>query len=62
MGKIHLGRQNLNELQIRKMKGLKRSRDVEEEGDVMDEDIVSQDSEDVDDDEGGVQLKRLRAE
>lgn len=62
MGKIHLGRQNLNELQTRKMKGLKRSRDVEEEGDVMDEDIVSQDSEDVDDDEGGVQLKRLRAE
>lgn len=30
MGRIHLGRQNLDELQTRKMKGLKRSRDREE--------------------------------
>ena len=28
MGRIHLGRQDLNELQTRKMKGLKRSRDA----------------------------------
>ena len=34
MGRIHLGRQDLKELQTRKMKGLKRSRDVEE-GDPM---------------------------
>ena len=28
MGRIHLGRQDLSGLQTRKMKGLKRSRDV----------------------------------
>lgn len=60
LGRIHLGRQDLNELQTRKMKGLKRSRDdldgdaatngdgVEED----EEDIVSQD----DDEEGGLEL------
>ncbi|OTA80007.1 hypothetical protein M434DRAFT_401949 [Hypoxylon sp. CO27-5] len=31
IGRIHLGRQDLSELQTRKMKGLKRSRDLEEE-------------------------------
>ena len=61
MGKVHLGRQNLNELQTRKMKGLKRGRDFDAVGEVMDEDIVSQDSDDLDED-GGVELKRLRAE
>lgn len=61
MGKVHLGRQNLSELQTRKMKGLKRGRDLDGEGEVMDEDIVSQDSDDLDED-GGVELKRLRAE
>lgn len=30
LGRIHLGRQDLSELQTRKMKGLKRSRDVED--------------------------------
>ncbi|KAI1641196.1 Brix domain-containing protein-like protein [Biscogniauxia mediterranea] len=30
LGRIHLGRQDLGELQTRKMKGLKRNRDVEE--------------------------------
>jgi ribosome production factor 2 len=29
IGRIHLGRQNLNDLQTRKMKGLKRLRNVE---------------------------------
>lgn len=60
LGRIHLGRQDLNELQTRKMKGLKRSRDevddlnmngngtMEEEED----DIVSQSE----DDEGGLEL------
>lgn len=32
LGRVHLGRQDLSELQTRKMKGLKRSRDVETEG------------------------------
>jgi ribosome production factor 2 len=39
MGRIHLGKQDLKELQTRKMKGLKRSRDVadsEDEDDVLD--------------------------
>ena len=40
VGRIHLGRQDLKELQTRKMKGLKRSRDVEDEEDDL-EDIVS---------------------
>ncbi|KAF7934162.1 uncharacterized protein EAE97_008522 [Botrytis byssoidea] len=46
MGRIHLGKQDLKELQTRKMKGLKRSRDVADEdegGDDDDEDIVSDD-------------------
>ncbi|ESZ93753.1 Brix domain-containing protein-like protein [Sclerotinia borealis F-4128] len=45
MGRIHLGKQDLKELQTRKMKGLKRSRDVaddDEGGDEVD-DIVSDD-------------------
>lgn len=29
IGRVHLGRQDLSELQIRKMKGLKRTRGVE---------------------------------
>lgn len=39
MGRIHLGRQDLKELQTRKMKGLKRSRDVvdsEDDDDMID--------------------------
>ncbi|TAQ83590.1 hypothetical protein B7494_g8081 [Chlorociboria aeruginascens] len=45
MGRIHLGKQDLKELQTRKMKGLKRSRDmVDENGGIDDgEDIVSED-------------------
>ncbi len=41
VGRIHLGKQNLKELQTRKMKGLKRSRDVldSEDDEVEDEDV-----------------------
>jgi ribosome production factor 2 len=41
MGRIHLGKQDLKELQTRKMKGLKRSRDVpdSEDEDAMSDDI-----------------------
>ncbi|KAL7627959.1 rRNA-binding ribosome biosynthesis protein rpf2 [Parahypoxylon ruwenzoriense] len=42
LGRIHLGRQDLSELQTRKMKGLKRSRNLEEEekGDMLAEDTL----------------------
>ena len=33
MGRIHLGKQDLKELQTRKMKGLERSRDVQDSED-----------------------------
>ena len=56
IGRIHTGRQDLSQLQTRKMKGLKRSRDVpDDDGDV---DMS-------DDDNGGVPLptdKRARVE
>lgn len=42
MGRIHLGRQDLKELQTRKMKGLKRSRDVAGSEDEMEEDNISE--------------------
>ena len=41
IGRIHLGKQDLKELQTRKMKGLKRSRDVADEDDEDEEDVVS---------------------
>ena len=42
MGRIHLGKQDLKELNMRNMKGLKRSRDMADSGDDdMEEDIVS---------------------
>ena len=41
IGRIHLGKQDLKELQTRKMKGLKRSRDVVDSKVDMDEDVVS---------------------
>lgn len=58
IGRIHLGRQDLNELQTRKMKGLKRGRDtdVEDEGG-KDEDVISEDEHDLD---NGVELKKSR--
>lgn len=40
LGRVHLGKQDLRELQLRKMKGLKRSRDeqVDDSNDVIEED------------------------
>ena len=35
LGRIHLGRQDLSELQTRKMKGLKRSRDMDDVDETM---------------------------
>jgi len=40
IGRIHLGKQDLKELQTRKMKGLKRSRDIADSEDEK-EDIIS---------------------
>jgi len=40
IGRIHLGKQDLKELQTRKMKGLKRSRDVADSEDEFDDDPV----------------------
>ena len=47
IGRIHLGRQNLGELQTRKMKGLKRNRAVEQEdnADEMMEDVIDDEDE-----------------
>ncbi len=57
IGRIHLGRQDLSELQTRKMKGLKRGRtmDAKNNGVEEDEDVISEEEEDVED---GVDLKR----
>ena len=59
LGRIHLGRQDLNELQTRKMKGLKRGRDeddvVQTNGNGVheeEEDIVTQSE----DEDGGIEL------
>ena len=57
LGRVHLGKQDLSELQTRKMKGLKRLRDVDTEID-MEEDIVSGSDEDMDG--GGVTVKKMR--
>ncbi len=46
VGRIHLGRQDLKDLQTRKMKGLKRSRDVDTDVGGDDDDLVSQDGDD----------------
>ncbi|KAI1482320.1 Brix-domain-containing protein [Daldinia eschscholtzii] len=42
IGRIHLGRQDLSELQTRKMKGLKRSRDLDDEE--MEDSVVDEDA------------------
>ena len=39
IGRIHLGRQNLDDLQTRKMKGLKRSRDMENDDPLSDVEV-----------------------
>ena len=58
VGRIYLGRQDLNELQTRKMKGLKRERDTDVEDEAeKDEDVISEDDHDLD---NGVELKRSR--
>ena len=66
VGRIHLGRQDLSDLQTRKMKGLKRGRDAEVDGD-MEIDAASDDISLIDDDEEdegvvdeGVEIKRQR--
>jgi ribosome production factor 2 len=41
MGRIHLGKQDLKELNMRNMKGLKRSRDMADSEDDAEDDIVS---------------------
>ena len=65
IGRIHLGRQDLGTLQTRKMKGLKRRRDLDDEGgegEVAEEvDVISEDGDD-DAAEGGVEVKRARLE
>lgn len=54
IGRIHLGRQDLSELQTRKMKGLKRSRDkvAGGHGAEEDEDVIGEDESDMEDGEG----------
>ena len=63
MGRIHLGKQDLGELQTRKMKGLKRGIDVAVRdgmnGGAQDLDTIS-DGDSVDDDGDGVGLKKAR--
>lgn len=57
IGRIHLGKQDLSELQTRKMKGLKREREREIEEGAEEISIVSEDEADASD---GVELKRQR--
>ena len=61
IGRIHLGRQDLSALQTRKMKGLKRGRDVDEqqnaETDVVNDDVVSENEDTAGD---GVEIKRAK--
>lgn len=62
VGRIHVGKQNLDQLQTRKMKGLKRGRDEDEDGDVV---MGADEDEEVDSssDESGVEInKRMRME
>lgn len=59
LGRIHLGRQDLNELQTRKMKGLKRGRDDDDDIQINGNG-VHEDSDDVisqsDEEDGGIDL------
>ncbi len=57
MGRVHLGRQDLDKLQTRKMKGLKRARDLVDE-EVEDEELEFID--DNDEEDGPPQSKKLR--
>ena len=60
MGRIHLGKQDLSDLQTRKMKGLKRGRaaDAEAEGDAEADNPRLTSAEDATDD--GAEAKRVR--
>ncbi|RMX79529.1 hypothetical protein D0869_08244 [Hortaea werneckii] len=51
VGRIHLGKQDLGQLQTRKMKGLKRSRDVESDEEDEDDEMVGGASDDDDEDD-----------
>lgn len=57
MGRIHLGRQDLGNLQTRKMRGLKRGRDVVDVDEELD-DVTMVDDED--DDEPAGRTKKAR--
>jgi len=59
IGRIHLGKQDLGELQTRKMKGLKRGRDTDVEDD-MEDDEISIMNEDEDEASDATEPKRLR--
>lgn len=62
VGRIHMGRQDLSQLQTRKMKGLKRGRDEDEDGDVVMGAVDEADGRSSGD-EGGVEIgKRMRME
>ena len=60
VGRIHLGRQDLSELQTRKMKGLKRGRGGDEKLEVNGEELEEEDIVDLSDGEEEVEAKRLR--
>ena len=60
MGRIHLGRQDLSKLQTRKMKGLKRGRDEGEDLNGNENELISPSDQEPDDEEGGVELKKLK--
>ncbi|KAI9884487.1 MAG: hypothetical protein M1823_003735 [Watsoniomyces obsoletus] len=59
MGRVHLGRQDLDKLQTRKMKGLKRARDLDDD-EVNDEELEFVDDEDEDDEDRPPQSKKPR--
>lgn len=62
MGRIHLGKQDLSELQTRKMKGLKRNRVAhsDDEDQIMLDDMRDVISEDDDASEEVVETKRAK--
>ena len=61
IGRIHLGKQDLSELQTRKMKGLKRGRDTDAE-DKVEDDEISMVSEDEAEASDAAEPKRARLE
>ena len=61
IGRIHLGKQDLGDLQTRKMKGLKRGRDVDA-GDTAEDDEISMASGNEVETSSIVDYKRARTE